>query len=168
MTDRITVTGNIGQTPRRKATPKGDVVEFTLARDQRVQAEDGGWRDGETLWYAVSAWDRLGASAETALARGQRVIVEGRLTERRWTGQDGVERLTRDLRADVIGRDISQRADVAAAAERPGGPRPSGAASGEQRPAGADRGAQPAREPLRPAPADWSTTLAVEEEDTPF
>ena len=164
MTDRITVTGNIGQAPMLKATPKGDVVEFTLARSQRVQAEDGGWRDGETLWYAVSAWDRLGASAEAALRRGQRVIVEGRLTERRWTGQDGVERLSRDLRADVIGRDISQRADVAAGAERPDWPGP----PGEQRPAGADRGARAASEPLRPAPAGWSTTLAVEEEDAPF
>ena len=173
MADRITVIGNIAQAPRRRTTTRGDVVEFTLARNQRVQAADGAWQDGETLWYRVAAWDRLADSAESALLRGQRVIVQGSLNERRWTGDDGVERLSRDLRADAIGRDISQRPGGAARPTAPPAalavtsPPVQAEPSGDQQQAAVDPGAPSRQEPLEPAPAGWSTACAAEEE-TPF
>ena len=176
MTERITVTGNIGRAPRRKATSKGDVVAFSLAHDTRVQGEDGAWKDGETLWYEVATWDRLADSAEGALRAGQRIIVQGSLHERRWTGDDGVERLSRDLRANVIGHDISQRAGARASAaphrteapvEAPAAtaldPVPRVAAAHE----GGDRSPSPVAVAQEPTPAGWSTLCAAEEE-TPF
>lgn len=178
MTDRTTVIGRVGQEPVTKATPKGDVVEFSVAHTPRLLGPDGSWSDGTTTWYRVSAWDRLGANAVRSLHTGQPVIVHGVVVQNQWTGRDGEVRRELRMKASAIGHDLNAGT---ATFLRGGG---SGGGSGgapalppqapavqaqgqEQESTGRDWGGPGGDEPRAPAPAGWSTLLTAEEE-TPF
>src|SRR5690606_18919519 len=79
MKDRITVIGNIANVPERRRTAAGDtVVNFRLGANQSYfDNRAGKWVDGETNWYAVSAYRALAEHALSSLHRGERVIVTG-------------------------------------------------------------------------------------------
>ena len=167
----VTVVGHIGQDPVRKTTSKGEVLEFSVARNERVLQPDGTWAQGATTWFTVNAWDDLAVNAGASLRKGQRVLVQGVLQSRPWTGQDGQERQSVTLRARAIGHDLSQGVTTfsrsAPAAARP--PQEAVAAAAPQ-PAAGDWGAA-VPEPLEPAVAGWSSstgTTSAAAEDTPF
>jgi single-strand DNA-binding protein len=70
-------------------------------------------RDGqpaeETTWFRVSAWGKQAESCNQYLSKGRQVMVEGRLMPdkdtggpRMWTGNDGQQRASYDLRDIVV------------------------------------------------------------------
>lgn len=171
MTDGlITVVGRIGQEPERRTTSRGDVVQFSVARNERVRQPDGSWAQGETTWFQVNAWDRLGANAAASLHKGQPVVVHGLMQTRQWEGQDGQSRTSTTLQARAIGHDLSHgTASFARIATTPAASVPLPAADQQpDAPRTAQQGDPSApAEPREPAPAGWSTTFAAEDE-TPF
>ena len=46
----------------------------------------------ETDWFRVVCREKLAETADQSLKKGARVYVEGRLQQRKYTGNDGVER----------------------------------------------------------------------------
>jgi single-strand DNA-binding protein len=57
-TDNFTAqVGNLTSNPELRFTQNGvAVANFGLAVNQRVKAEDGTWRDGETSFFKVNVW----------------------------------------------------------------------------------------------------------------
>ena len=63
-----------------------------LAVTPRIREGDT-WRDGETSFFRVNAWQELAANAVAgSLAKGHRAVVIGRLRTRSWETQDGDKR----------------------------------------------------------------------------
>lgn len=107
MTDTITVTGNVATTPEFKVTAGGlAIATFRLASAQRrFDRGAGTWVDEGTNWYTVSAFRALAEHAATALAKGEPVIVTGRLRVRDW--DNGTKRGTSiEIDADALGHDL--------------------------------------------------------------
>lgn len=108
MTDTMTVIGVIGTDPRSIDTANGTAMtSFRLASAQRRY--DRGtqrWVDASTNWYTVNAFNGLAGNALASLARGDRVIVTGRLSIRAWEagGKSGTDV---SLSADGIGHDLA-------------------------------------------------------------
>ena len=48
------------------------------------------------------AWDKLAEFCNTYLRKGRMVHVEGRLQNRTYTGQDGIEKYTTDIVAEEL------------------------------------------------------------------
>lgn len=108
---RIQLIGNLGRDAEMRYTPSGaPVTEFSVAVNRRRRTQDGQWID-ETDWYRVVCWNRLAEFADQYLKRGMRVYVDGRLQLRRYTANDGTERMS----VEVIANDViilTPRADV--------------------------------------------------------
>lgn len=105
MTDWIAVTGNLTSPPERKTVTGGaTLVTFGLASTER-RLDNGAWVDGNTNFYNVSVFRRLGEHAFASLEKGQRVIVQGKLTLRRWEA-NGRKGTSIDLEASSIGPDL--------------------------------------------------------------
>lgn len=107
MTDHITVIGNIATEPEQRRTTAGVVVtSFRVASSQRhFDSRTGEWVDGNTNWYRVSAFRALGENAFASLAKGQRVVVTGKLRVKEWEsgGKKGIEV---EIDADGLGHDL--------------------------------------------------------------
>ncbi len=103
----ITIAGTVGGDVDLRFTPTGlAVATFSVAVTPRKK-EDDKWVDGETNWYRVTAWRQLAEHAADSIAKGTRVIVEGRLVVRKYKkeGED-LERTSVEITADDIGISI--------------------------------------------------------------
>jgi len=101
----ITVVGNLTADPELRFTPSGAAVAtFTVASTPRTfnkQANE--WKDGETLFMRCSVWREAAENVAESLAKGQRVIVQGRLVQRSWEDKEGQKRTVIEMQADEVG-----------------------------------------------------------------
>jgi single-strand DNA-binding protein len=124
MTDTVAVRGVVATEPRHLVTEAGlPITSFRLVtRRRRYDREKRVWEDADGNWYTVSAFRRLALGAAGALAKGDRVIVAGRLCIREWEGEQ--RGATAEIEAEGIGHDLAWRRDPSP------GPAPSGAPAG--------------------------------------
>jgi single-strand DNA-binding protein len=82
----LIIVGNLGKDPEMRYTPSGQAVtSFNVASSRQYTREDG-TRVDETVWFRVSAWGKQVETCNTYLHKGNRVLVEGRLTPDPATG----------------------------------------------------------------------------------
>lgn len=107
MNDMITATGIVGTIPRHIHTPEGlAIASFRLASTQRrYDRAAAAWADGETNWYTVSAYRQLADNLAESLAKGDRVIVTGRLKVRQWQAGEKTG-LAVEIDAEAVGHDL--------------------------------------------------------------
>ncbi len=88
MLNKVLLIGNLTADPSIKYLPSGTpVCEFTLAYNRRYKMGDE-WKE-ESHFFDVKAYGKLAENLADRLAKGYTVVLEGRLTQDRWTGQDG-------------------------------------------------------------------------------
>ena len=107
MTDQISLNGLVATTPRHITTSEGlAITSFRLACSQRrYDRTQQRWIDGDTNWYTVSAFRALAQNTATSTAKGDRVIVTGRVRIRDWENTDR-SGTTVEIEADSIGHDL--------------------------------------------------------------
>ncbi|MFH8805504.1 single-stranded DNA-binding protein [Streptomyces sp. NPDC017936] len=101
----ITVVGNLVDDPELRWTPAGAAVaKFRVASTPRVfDRQTNEWKDGETLFLTCSVWRQAAENVAESLARGTRVIVQGRLKPRSYEDGQGVKRTVFELDVDEVG-----------------------------------------------------------------
>lgn len=97
--NRIVIVGNLGRDPELRNLPNGDpVADFSVATNERRRGADGQAQE-QTTWFRVSAFGRLAEIAHQYLHKGSYIYVEGSLTQREYTGNDGQVRQSLEIRA---------------------------------------------------------------------
>ncbi|MEY9934275.1 single-strand DNA-binding protein [Catenulispora sp. GP43] len=134
----LTVVGNITKDPDLKFLPSGvAVVSFTIAASRRVFDRDKNeWRDGDTLFMRCSAWRHLAEHIGDTLTKGTRVIASGRLSQRDWEDNNGVQRTVVELNVEEIGPSLKYATATVKKAARAGAPHPAEAYAGASAGAG--------------------------------
>ncbi|BDR54118.1 hypothetical protein KIMH_02290 [Bombiscardovia apis] len=105
----ITVVGNLTADPEVRTTSNGGTVaDFTIASTPRQYNRNSGqWEDGDALFLRCSAWDStfapLATNVQASLAKGMRVIAQGRLAQRSYQDREGNNRTVVELRVDEVG-----------------------------------------------------------------
>ena len=95
--NKVILIGRLGKDPELQVTPDGTpVTKFSLAVN-RYSKTGSGERKEETDWYNISAWRGLAEIAEKYLHKGSKVYIEGRLQQRKYTGNDGIQRTSIDV-----------------------------------------------------------------------
>jgi single-strand DNA-binding protein len=102
----ITIVGNLVADPELRFTASGKAVaSLRVAVSERVKDGDQ-WKDGDSTYWRVSAWDGLAEHIGDSLAKGQRVIVMGRVASRTWETKEGEKREQMEITADAVGPDL--------------------------------------------------------------
>lgn len=101
----ITVVGNLVADPEPRVSQAGKSwVTFRIASTPRVRdRQSGDWSDGEALWLGCRAYGEYADNIAASLTKGSRVIVQGRLTQRSYTDNQGQQRTSLDLEVEEIG-----------------------------------------------------------------
>ena len=124
----VIIVGNLTETPELRFTPSGaPVANFSVAVTPRVKDGDG-WRDGETSFLRCTAWRSL-AENLAELAKGTRVLVQGRLTQRSWETAEGEKRSVVEVQVEEAGPSLRR---ATAKVERTAAKAAAGASKGGQ------------------------------------
>jgi len=90
--NKVQLIGNLTRDPELRYTPNGNgVCSFSIATNRNWTTDSGEKRE-EVDFHNIIAWNKLGELCSQFLVKGRKVYVEGRLTTRSWTGQDGVQK----------------------------------------------------------------------------
>lgn len=101
----ITIIGNLTADPELRTTSAGaQVASFTIASTPRSwNRSTNQFEDGQALFIRCSAWRDLATHCAQSLAKGMRVIAQGRLQQRSYQANDGSQRTVIELQVDEIG-----------------------------------------------------------------
>lgn len=101
----ITIVGNLTADPELRTTRNGGAVaNFSIAATPRVyDRQSDQWVDGDALFLRCTVWGDLAEHCANSLAKGMRVIAQGRLRQRSYQAQDGSNRTVIELQVDEIG-----------------------------------------------------------------
>jgi single-strand DNA-binding protein len=95
--NKIMLIGNLGREPEMSYTTAGKpVTKFSIAVNRNTRGPDGE-RKTETDWFNIVAWDNLAEICSKFLQKGHKVYVEGRLSQRKYTDRNNVERTAIDV-----------------------------------------------------------------------
>jgi single-strand DNA-binding protein len=105
----ITITGNVVTTPSRRRTDSGvSVTTFRVAStERRFVKQSGLWADGDSLFVRVNCWRDLADNVDRCVAKGDPVVVTGRLYTREYE-LDGQRRSSFEVEADAVGLNLAK------------------------------------------------------------
>jgi single-strand DNA-binding protein len=85
--------GNVGKDPQISMTPSGKKrVSFSLATSKRYRDQNGEQKE-QTEWHNVVGWGKTAEIVEQlGICKGTSLYVEGELTNRSWTDNQGQKR----------------------------------------------------------------------------
>ena len=159
--NKVILVGNLGQNPELRYTPNGIAVcTLRMATSESYTDRASGERITNTEWHNVVLWRGLAETAGKYLKTGSQCYIEGKLKTRQWQDQQGQNRYTTEVVADVMqllgpapGRDAQPQAAPQAAAQ------PVAQPAAQPTPA-----AQPAAAPAAPA----AQPANADADDLPF
>ena len=101
MINKVTLIGNLGQDPEIRRLENGTQVgRFSLATNESYKDKSGEWQT-QTEWHNIVVWREL-AERCAKLKKGEKTYVEGKLSYRKYTDKDGVEKSIADIVANVV------------------------------------------------------------------
>lgn len=102
MINKVMLIGNLGKDPEIKHFDNGGAVaKFSVATNENYKDKAGEWQTN-TEWHDVIVWNRSAERAEKQLKKGMMVYVEGKLTHRKWQDDQGNNRYTTEVVANVF------------------------------------------------------------------
>jgi single-strand DNA-binding protein len=100
----VTIVGNLVKDPEEKNFGDNkNVTRVRVACTDRVPDGSGGWKDGDTAYYNVSAWRNLGKHVASTLKKGDRVMVQGRIKYSEFKKSDGTNSHAYEIEANDVG-----------------------------------------------------------------
>ena len=116
----ITVVGNLTADPEIRTTGSGAAVaSFTIASTPRTwNRNTNQFEDGQALFMRCSAWRDMAEHCAQSLAKGMRVIAQGRLTQHSWEDEQHQRRTSMELQVDEIGPSLRYATAQVAKAQR--------------------------------------------------
>lgn len=106
----LTIAGNVVADPKvsGSATNPDRVTFRVVSNRRRRDPETGDWKQLGEFGVNVVCWRKLARGVAQALRRGDPVLVQGRMTERRYVDDNEQVHWLSELTADFVGHDLSQ------------------------------------------------------------
>ncbi len=85
----VQLVGHLGKNPEITTLDKGKkIARFSMATNDYFTMQDGK-KVNNTTWHNIVAWDLKAEFAEKNLAKGNEVLVQGRISNRSYTDKEG-------------------------------------------------------------------------------
>lgn len=102
MINKVTLVGNLGRDPEVRRLDNGVVVaKFPVATNESYKDKSGEWQT-QTEWHDVVVWRQLAERAERDLKKGKLVYIEGKLTHRKYTDQNNIDRYVTEVVGNML------------------------------------------------------------------
>ena len=104
--NKVMLIGNIGKDPEIRMGQNGGRkrVSFSLATSRRYRDNNGEQKE-QTDWHNIVGWGKIADIVEQlGIHKGMSLYVEGTLTNRSWTDQNGQKRYVTEVSMDSVQR----------------------------------------------------------------
>ncbi|MFZ2193704.1 MAG: single-stranded DNA-binding protein [Candidatus Moraniibacteriota bacterium] len=98
--NKVILVGRLTRDPEVRTTATGQTVTSISLATNRFWKDKNGQKQDQTEFHNVVLWGKLGEIAGQYLTKGQEAFIEGRMSTRKYTGKDGVERRTTEVVAE--------------------------------------------------------------------
>lgn len=98
--NKIEIRGQVGSVRRKEHN--GRTVASISVATTRVYRNSGGDPVMDTTWHIVNAWEGRGIDDLSALEKGMKVYVLGRVTNRTYVVNDGTDRTVTEIQAQQL------------------------------------------------------------------
>ena len=103
MVNRIILIGNLGRDPEVRRLESGAAVaKFSIATSESYQDKTSGEWQEQTEWHEIVAWRNRAEQAERIFKKGMTVYIEGKLTHRKYTDANNIERYRSEVVASYM------------------------------------------------------------------
>ena len=102
--NKVMLIGNLGKDPEIRVNQQTGkkVVSFSLATSRRYRDNNGEQKE-ETNWHNIVCFGKIADIFEQlGISKGTTLYVEGRLTNRSWTDQNGQKRYVTEVALDTF------------------------------------------------------------------
>lgn len=100
--NKVILMGRLTAKPELRFTSGGDAVAtLRLASSRRFKTKAGDEKE-ESVFIDVSVWRKQAETCAEHLVKGQKVLVEGRLTMRDWMTQTNEKRIAYEIQAEGV------------------------------------------------------------------
>ena len=108
MSSKITVIGNVVNSPSRNRTQNGSVTNFRVAStDRRFDSATQSWVDGHSFFVDVECWGELGGNVAHSISKGDPVVVVGTIRTDEWDSDQG-RRSRPQIRAEAVAPNLAR------------------------------------------------------------
>lgn len=84
MVNKVILVGNVGQEPEVKTLESGQqVATFSVATSENYKDKDG-TKQTKTEWHNIVIWGKLAGIVESYVHKGDKLFLEGKITNRTW------------------------------------------------------------------------------------
>ena len=95
--NKVILIGNLGNDPDIRTTQSGDkVANLSLATSESWKDKSTNERQTKTEWHRVVIFGALAGICEKYLHKGSKILIEGKLTTRKWN-DNGVDKYTTEV-----------------------------------------------------------------------
>jgi single-strand DNA-binding protein len=102
MLNRVTLVGHLGRDPEVRRLENGTSVgKFSIATTESYKDANNEWQN-QTEWHDIVVWRLQAEQAEKTLKKGSFVYIEGKLTHRKYTDKNGIERYATEVVAAMF------------------------------------------------------------------
>ena len=99
----ITVVGNLTRDPEIRYTASGQAkAQLGIAVSRRWQNRQTNEWEEQTSFLNVVCWREMAENVSDSIAKGNRIMVQGRLEQRSWETEQGEKRSVVEIVADEI------------------------------------------------------------------
>ena len=100
--NKAIIVGYLGKDPETRYTNSGDAVaNFSVATSESWK-DKAGERQERTEWHRITVFGKLAEICGQYLTKGKLVYLEGKITTRKWTDKEGVEKYTTEIVCDTM------------------------------------------------------------------
>lgn len=93
--NNLTIAGQLGKDAEVRYLPNGDpVANFSVADSQG--------KDKEAIWWHCQLFGKRAESLAQYLTKGQAVTITGRVSQRKYTDKNGVEKISTDVQVNEV------------------------------------------------------------------
>ena len=97
--NKVILVGNVGQDPDIRNTSDGrEIANFSLATTESWKDKNSGEKKDKTEWHRVVIFSQGFVNiVKNYVKKGSKLYIEGQLQTRKWTDNNGVEKLTTEV-----------------------------------------------------------------------
>ena len=120
--NKVILIGNLGQDPSARYMSNGDAVTNITLATTDTWKDKNGEKQEKTEWHRCTFYRKLAEIAGEYLKKGSQVYVEGKITTRKWTDKEGIERYTTEIIASSM-KMLGSKSGDSGHSEAPANPR---------------------------------------------
>ena len=100
MLNQVNLIGRLGRDPETRYMSNNEpVCNFSVATSEKWKDKDGNAQE-KTEWHNIVVYRKLAEICQEYLKKGDLVFLKGKISSRKYTGNDGVERTAYDIVCD--------------------------------------------------------------------